>query len=323
MTSLLPLCVVQQGSKRVVKRFGKISHVLDAGVHWVTPFLDEYVYVDWRFSGSRARGAAPGARVWGYDIPVHTLVFDPDELSCTTSDQLRAQIDILIEFNITDIVKAITQTSNLFASIEAIVLAAIYETSRALKLADLTPRVIEAAVSEAVGKSAADYGFQLKRVFVENIAGPESISRATEVVETQRRQKVTELDKLQQESEIKLSQQRLKMMLTEAAGVEEQLIANNTAKRLAVAARSEIEVQQLQLAHELECKQKRNAAETEAFRAKKTAETDAYRVQQAAEADAYRRRLADIAESTMSDDVKIAMLRSEALQALAKDPRNR
>lgn len=313
MTSLFPLCIVHQGTVRLVKQFGKIARTLEAGVHWVTPFLDSYVSVNWRFSNG-------GSRVYGYDIPVHTLVFDPESLSCTTADQLNAKIDLLVEFCITDVAKAVAQTSNLFASIESIVLAAIYDTSRAVKLTDLSPRVIEAAVVSAIAKTAIDYGFQVTRVFVEEIAGPASIAKATEAVETQRRQKVAELDKLQQESEIKLSQQRLKMLLTEATGIEEQLVATNNAKRLALAARAEIEISQLKLTHELECEQKRRAAETEAYRAQQAAETEAYRVRQAAEADAYRQRLADLANTAMADDVKVALLRSEALQALAKDP---
>lgn len=313
MTSLFPLCIVHHGTARVVKQFGKIARTLEPGVHWVTPFLDSYVSVNWRFSGA-------GSRVHGYDIPVNKLSFDPEGLSCTTADQLDAKIDLLVEFCITDVAKAVTQTSNLFASIESIVLAAIYETSRSVKLAELSPRVIEAAVNQAIAKTAVEYGFQVTRVYVEQIAGPASIAKATEAVETQRRQKVAELDKLQQESEIKLSQQRLKMMLTEASGVEEQLIATNYAKRVALAARAEIEISQLKLAHELECQQKRRAAETDAYRAQQAAETEAYRVRQAAEADAYRQRLADLASATMADEVKVALLRSEALQALAKDP---
>jgi regulator of protease activity HflC (stomatin/prohibitin superfamily) len=291
MTAVAPFCVVKHGTQRVVQRFGVISRVLLPGVNWVTPMVDTFVSVDWSFSNA-------GSKVVGFEIPTNTLSFDPVELMCTTRDQLAVDIDLLVEFRIDNVAKAVTQSNNLFASIESVVLSAVYEIVRSLNLADITPRVVQTAITDAVAQTSGDYGFKLIRVFVERIGIPDAIASATEAVEAQRRQKVAELDKLQQESEIKLSQQRLKLMLTEAAAVEEQLVVTNSAKKRKAETQAEVEADELRLAHELR----------------------RMRALHDAENDAFKKRLVAIAESPLSDTVKIAILRGDALAALSKDP---
>jgi regulator of protease activity HflC (stomatin/prohibitin superfamily) len=272
MTAIVPFCVVRHGTQRVVQRFGVISRVLMPGVNWVTPMVDTFVAVDWSFSNA-------GSRVVGVDIPTNTLSFDPTELTCTTRDQLAVDIDLLVEFRVDNVAKAVTQSSNLFASIESVVLSAVYEIVRSLNLADVSPRVVQTAITDAVAQTSSDYGFKLVRVFVERIGIPDAISLATESVEAQRRQKVAELDKLQQESEIKLSQQRLKLMLTEAAAVEEQLVVTNNAKKRKAETQAEVEAEELRLAHELR----------------------RLRALQDVENEAFKKRLVAIAESPLSD----------------------
>lgn len=292
MTAIFPICVVQQGTQCILKRWGKIVRVLNAGVHQVTPLLDEYVYVNWQFSDG------VGSRVRGYEIPTNRQVFDPRDLQCTTADQLLANIDLQVEFRVTDVIKAVTQTENLFASIEAVILSAAYDATRRVKFVDLVPRTLEDAVTAAVARSAGEYGFQLVRVFVESIVGPRSITAVTEAVETQRRQKVAELDKLKQEGEIKLSQLRLQLQVTEAEGVEQQVRTTNRGKRL----------------------HSQTSAETAADRLRVDQEIDAQQKRQATELEWYSKRLTLLAKSSLSDSVKIALLNSDALQALAKDP---
>ena len=73
-----PFCVIEEGYARVVKRFGKVHRVLKPGINAVTPFVDRFVHVDWRFRN----GAADSSRVYGCDLPTARLIFDTtNELS--------------------------------------------------------------------------------------------------------------------------------------------------------------------------------------------------------------------------------------------------
>lgn len=293
MTSVavLPVTVVNAGYCRVVKRFGVISRVLTCGLNVVNPLLDSYVAVDWSFD-------AAGSRVTGVDIPMHSLRYDPKVVECTTRDQIAVGVNVLVEFRVVDVVRAVTNTPNLFASVETLVAASLLEAVRSLPLAEVTPRVVQGAVSKNLDEASGTYGIELQRVFIESLDIPKEIRTATVAVEAARRQRMAELDKLQQESEIKLSQQRLKLELTQAAAIEEQLVSANEAKKRKAEALAAVEVADLQLQQEL----KRE------------------RLMRELDLEMYGRKLAALRDSRLPTDVTLALARCDALTALGKDP---
>lgn len=291
MTAILPWCVVTGGYQRILTRFGIITGTLQPGLHWVTPCLDSYFYVWWQFQQR-------GSRVRGYDIPTHTLRYDPAKLSCVTKDQINIDVDLLIEFRVVDVIIAARSSPNLFASIESLVLAATYESVRNMTLHEITPAPVQKAVQDRLEEHSEAYGFVVQRVFVESIGLPKNIQDATVAVEAQRRQKVAELDKLKAESEIKLSQQKLKLQLTEAAAVEEMLIVANGAKKRKAEAEAQVLVDEMM--HQQALRKQRQQAELEN--------------------EMYKQRLVALRESGLTPQMIVEMQRSETLRALAKDP---
>ena len=116
----------------------------------------------------------------GCDIPTTKLIFDPNNLSCTTSDQIQVGVDLICEFRIVDPVKATTVVhGNLFASIETMLLTTLYEAIRSLPLAQLEPRAVQAAVQRELGDDFGEYGVKMGRVLVEKISIPKQIETAT------------------------------------------------------------------------------------------------------------------------------------------------
>lgn len=291
MTAILPWCVVQGGYQRIVTRFGIITGTLQPGLHWVTPCIDAYLYVWWQFQQR-------GARVRGYDIPTHTLRYDPSKLTCITKDQINIDVDLLIEFRVVDVIVAARSSPNLFASIESLVLAATYESVRNMTLQEITPAPVQLAVEKRLEDHSEAYGFVVQRVFVESIALPANIQQATVAVEAQRRQKVAELDKLKSESEIKLSQQKLKLQLTEASAVEELLIVTNNAKKRKAEVEAQVQVDEL--LHQQALRKQRQQAELEN--------------------EMYKQRLVSLRESGLTPQMVVELSRTETLRSLAKDP---
>jgi regulator of protease activity HflC (stomatin/prohibitin superfamily) len=289
--AVLPITVVDSGFTRVVKRFGRISRTLMPGVNFVNPLFDSYVSVDWSFEQA-------GSRVYGVDIPTNSLRYDPRAHECVTRDQITVMIDIQVEFRVEDVVRAVTSSPNLFASIETLCRASLLESVRSLPLADLVPSAIKTAVSTNLIEASGSYGFSVTRVYVEKITIPAEIRSATVQVEAQRRQKLAELAKLEQESSIQLSQQRLKLELTQASAIEQQLVATNEAKKRKAESIAAVEVDELLLQQQL----KRERALRQL------------------ELEMYREKLAILAESTCRADVLAEVTRADALTAIAKDP---
>lgn len=293
MTSVavLPLAVVNVGFCRVVKRFGVISRTLTPGINFVNPLLDTYVAVDWRFESA-------GSRVWGVDVPMHSLRYDPKTIDCTTRDQITVGVNVLVEFRVVDVIRAVTNTPNLFASVETLVASSLLDAVRSLPLSEVTPRVVQGAVTSNLGEASGTYGIELQRVFIETLEIPKEIRTATVAVEAARRQRMAELDKLQQESEIKLSQQRLKLELTQATAIEEALVSSNEAKKRKAEALAAVEVADMQLQQEL----KRE------------------RLMRELDLEMYERKLAALRDSRLPTDVTVALARCDALTELGKSP---
>jgi regulator of protease activity HflC (stomatin/prohibitin superfamily) len=289
--AVMPLVVVELGFVRILKRFGVVSRVLTPGINLLNPFLDSYVAVNWFFDEA-------GSRVRGVDIPTNTLRFDPELLECVTKDEMRVGVDILVEFRVTDAVRAATSTPNLFASVETLIKTALLESVRSVLLAQLTAVSIQQAVATNLEKACETYGFMATRVFVEGINIPEEIRSATVQVEAQRRHRVAELEKLEQESGIQLSQQRLQLQLVQAAAIQQQQMSSNEQKKLKAEALASIEIEDFRLEQTL--KRERTLRELDL--------------------EFYRNRLAVLRNSGLPSEVIVALARCDALASMAKDP---
>lgn len=290
----MPIVSIDVNRTRVVKRFGVITHVLGPGVHMINPFFDSFVRVQWKFEHDSNEDSA----VNGYDIPTDTLRFDPDEIECTTADSLDIGIDLLVEFRIVDARLATATTNNLYRSIEASILSALYSSIRSLKLEHVTPQSVEQTVSQTLDKTARLYGFETTRVFVENIMLPDELSEATVAVEREKRQMIAELSKRKRETELALAQQRERLALQEAESLSQSIVAANAVKCLCITKEGEIAAQDMQLQQDL--KKEREMREVELL--------------------FYKRRLDAFAQASMPAELKAQIAYAEALIALAKDP---
>lgn len=289
-----PIVSVDVNRSRVVKRFGAVTRILEPGLHVINPLLDTFVSVAWAFE----HDSDDRSPVRGVDIPTDTLRFDPDEICCTTADSVDIHIDLLIEFRIIDVRRATAQTNNLYRSIEASVLAALYSSIRLLKLENVTPVLVEHTVSDALKESAETYGFVVTRVFVENIGLPAELSEATVAVEREKRQMIAELGKRRRETELALAQQNERLQMHQAESLAQAVIATNEAKCKRIVKEGEIAAQELQLEQDLKRERKMRELELEL----------------------YERRLGAFAHATMPPELKAQIAYAEALVAIAKDP---
>jgi regulator of protease activity HflC (stomatin/prohibitin superfamily) len=153
----------------------------------VVPLLDQYVSVRWNF------GSSGGDTVRGYFIPTNTLLFDPPQLKCTTKDQITVEIDLILEFHVADVRKAVFEVSNPFVAIETVIKTNLYETIRALSLEQCDPATITNQTRQRIADKCGKYGIAISSLLVEQVTIPKKIQDATINTEANRRHALAEV----------------------------------------------------------------------------------------------------------------------------------
>jgi regulator of protease activity HflC (stomatin/prohibitin superfamily) len=152
--------VVPQRSVYVVERLGKYSRILDAGMHFMIPFVDRIAYKH-------------STKETAIDVPSQT---------CITRDNIAVAVDGILYMQVIDPVRASYGISNyLFAATQ---LAQTTMRSVIGKL-DLDVTFLERsginkAVVEAVDTASDPWGVKVTRYEIKNISPPDSISEAME-----------------------------------------------------------------------------------------------------------------------------------------------
>jgi len=246
MTSLRPMIVVQDNTVAVIRRFGQFNRVLTPGLNFVVPFLDQWVSVNWEFA------TAGGDSVYGYFIPTNSLLFDPDKLKCTTKDQITVEVDLILEFRIKDVRKAVSEVSNPFVAIETLIKTNLYKAIRALRLEECDPATIQLRTLNLLGDSCDKYGIGVTNLMVENVSIPKRIQDATVNVEANRRHALAELEKAKQEKELALAQSALEFEKLQAQHLKENLQIEHEGKKRKYESEMELEVKKNRLQLELD-----------------------------------------------------------------------
>lgn len=232
--------IVPHGFRCVVTRFGKISGVLDEGIHLYAPFFDQFVHVNWRFSF-----CDHGSKVKGYLIPTKVMVFDPDGVECTTKDNLNVDIDIVCEFRIVDVPKAATCVQgDLFALFETQVLNYLYRIVREMDLVDVKPAQVTAKLYDNLNECRFEekYGIVVESATVDSISLPAEIVDATVEIEKNRRMGLAEIERISQERAAETAQAKSRLARMKAEQVEESEKRKYEAKKRKEMEQTEAEV---------------------------------------------------------------------------------
>lgn len=224
--SIFPIAFVPHGFFRVQDRMGILTGFKLPGVHVTTPFLEGFVHVDWSFEGKTS------SRVYGVDIPSTTLLFDPPSVKCPTRDGFYVHVDLAIEFHVFPSTKCVEKNKgNVFASIEIMVRAKLFESIRRIDLANLDPEEVQRSVFSGTEQLFEDYGAVLEDVLVESIKIPDSIATAKQDSEAMRRVQEASMIAMEQKAAKELKQVELKKSLRAAVRDEESADAAHEVKK--------------------------------------------------------------------------------------------
>jgi len=152
--------VVPQTASLIVERLGRYSRTMDAGLHFLIPFVD------------RVRA--------GVDLREQVVSFPPQPV--ITSDNLVVSIDTVLYFQVTDPKSAVYEIANYITAIEQLTVTTLRNVIGSMDLEQtLTSRdqingQLRGVLDEATGR----WGIRVNRVELKSIDPPQSIQGSME-----------------------------------------------------------------------------------------------------------------------------------------------
>lgn len=216
----LSLIVVGQNEVVVVERLGKFHGIFKAGLQMVYVPIFSIRGVDWRFKNAEAN-SFESLKAWR--IPLSTLRYDPKPHDCQTSDNFSVSLDVVMNFKIADVKKAVYMNYNVFGDLEDKFETRLYEVMRSFKFDELDIGKIKERFNVVEFNEQLVSGIAIEDFRVQKIIYPRGIVDATVATQTLQIQHHAEIERLKSEREHELA------MLT---GKREELMAKQELERL-------------------------------------------------------------------------------------------
>ncbi|MFA6263215.1 MAG: SPFH domain-containing protein [Candidatus Babeliales bacterium] len=184
MTALLKATyLVRQAEIIIVERLGSFHRILDPGLHFITPFLDQPRAVLWSFTKEDSRGKTTYRYTAYVDrIDLREAIYDFPRQSVITRDNVTIDISALLYYQITDPKAVVYEVANLSQAIEKLVQTTMRNIIGAMDLDEtLTSRdkindKLRAVLDDATDK----WGVKVNRVELQEITPPGDILAAME-----------------------------------------------------------------------------------------------------------------------------------------------
>ncbi len=175
--------LVRQAEVLIIERFGSFYGVLEPGLHFIVPFIDQPRAVLWTFVKEDAKGK-PTYRFTSYldRIDLREAVYDFPKQSVITRDNVTIEINALLYYQITDPKAAVYEVANLPQAIEKLVQTTLRNIIGALDLDEtLTSRdKINERLRMVLDEATDKWGVKVNRVELQEIMPPPEIQAAME-----------------------------------------------------------------------------------------------------------------------------------------------
>lgn len=184
------LMIVQQSECIIVERLGKFRIILNSGLNFIVPFLDEPRKLIW------VRGKS---LVFSEKIDLRETVLDIPHQAVITKDNVSIQIDALMYVQITAPQLALYEISNLPDAISQLAQTSLRNVIGEMDLDEtLTSRdMINTKLKQILDDATNKWGTKVNRVELKNITPPDEIQAAMEKqmqAERERRAKVLDAE---------------------------------------------------------------------------------------------------------------------------------
>ncbi|MBQ4034974.1 MAG: paraslipin [Paludibacteraceae bacterium] len=167
------IIIIPQSETKIIERLGQYSATLDAGIHFIIPFIDVAKQVMFCNNG----------RYYATDtIDLREQVMDFAKQNVITKDNVQTEINALLYFQIVDPFKSAYEINNLPNAIEKLTQTTLrniigeMELDETLTSRDTINTKLRAVLDDATNK----WGVKVNRVELQDITPPESVLQAME-----------------------------------------------------------------------------------------------------------------------------------------------
>lgn len=220
------MVIVPAGTYAIVEKWGRMSRVLDPGMHFVSYPSEKLRAVSWRYFGEDADGNRTVERVSGRFIFVN-YALDAEPYSGLTSDRVNVDLNGTLHYQIVDVHRAVYETPNLLGHLTDCIQAATREVLSKRTHMELIGHDKEIAYEmlTIINKHGEPYGVRCTEFLVQDISMDKRITTAIEKAIVDEREKSVTIAKEHHEREMRrerfLAEQKRVMEEMEAAEARE------------------------------------------------------------------------------------------------------
>lgn len=205
--------IVNQSSVYMIEKLGKFNRKIDAGFHFVLPFIEKV----------------------SYKIDMRTQVLDSAPQAVITKDNVGMEIDTVSYYKITDPFKSVYEIDNVKIAILNIINTTLRDVIGGLELDETyTSRdLINARLRKELDLATDAWGVKVTRVEVKNIDPPTDIKVAMEKqmkAEREKRASILEAEGLKESTVLNAKAAKESAVLSAEAAKESQILAAEAEK---------------------------------------------------------------------------------------------
>ncbi|MFA5306244.1 MAG: SPFH domain-containing protein [Candidatus Babeliales bacterium] len=175
--------LVRQAEIIIIERLGNFYRILDPGIHFVVPFIDQPRSILWTFVKEDSRGKATYRYTSYVDrIDLREAIYDFPRQSVITRDNITIDISALLYYQITDPKATVYEVANLPQAVEKLVQTTMRNIIGAMDLDEtLTSRdKINEKLRHVLDDATDKWGVKVNRVELQEITPPGDIQAAME-----------------------------------------------------------------------------------------------------------------------------------------------
>lgn len=183
ITTIKATYLVRQAEVIIIERLGSFHRILDPGLHFIIPFMDQPRMVLWTFVKEDSRGkSAYRFSEYLQRIDLREAVYDFPKQSVITKDNVTMEINALLYYQITDPKAAVYETANLPQAIEKLAQTTMRNIIGAMDLDEtLTSRdKINEKLRLVLDEATDKWGIKINRVELQEVNPPGDIRAAME-----------------------------------------------------------------------------------------------------------------------------------------------
>ncbi|OHD54582.1 MAG: hypothetical protein A2Y33_03510 [Spirochaetes bacterium GWF1_51_8] len=173
--------IIQQGQTMIIERLGKYKKTLKPGMNIVLPLVDKARKISWKYV-RESRGQYWYERKEIDVIDLREVVMDFPRQNVITKDNVTIEINAMLYYQVTDVVKATYEIQNLPDAIEKLTQTTLRNVIGELELDEtlISRDVINNKLRIILDEATDKWGVKVNRVELQDINPPQDIKAAME-----------------------------------------------------------------------------------------------------------------------------------------------